>query len=64
MAEQRNPYVPREGWIVIYWDADAGAWALGLGRYVDRADAAAQTDIYRRELGAGRAGMIHTSDRE
>jgi hypothetical protein len=62
--EQPNAHVPREGWIIIYWDATAGTWATGLGLYADRGEAAAMAGVYRRELGTKRAGMIHTSDRE
>lgn len=59
-----NPHVPREGWIVIYWDADRTRWEVGLGLYADRGEAEAQRDLYRHELGRPRARIVHTSDGE
>jgi hypothetical protein len=57
-----NPYAPREGWVIIYWDADRTRWEIGLGLYTDKGQAQAQRDIYARELGRPRARMVHTAD--
>ena len=65
MAEPTpNPYAPREGWIIIYWDADRTRWEVGLGLYTDKAEARRQCDLYTHELGRRRAGMVHTATRE
>jgi hypothetical protein len=50
-----------ERWLIIYWDSDARKWVLAEA-WADETSARSQLVLYRHELGAGRARMLHTAD--
>lgn len=55
--------VPRESWVILFWDVETECWSLAeTWAHDEESSARGRRDRYRRELGAARVRMVHTAD--
>lgn len=62
MADERNPYIPEERYVILYWDADTRDWTIGVEQSVSQTRVREAADLYRIELGHRRVRVVHTAD--